>query len=114
MYPGFPTRLENDVEAIFKKEVSKGKSEKVKVRVRVSVPHTGLCVPAARCVHRGRNHSSGARPGERRVDHKGAVGRGRTQEFQDAFQLTEHLEYNHLSSWSLASPALLSFSSGDC
>lgn len=36
MYPGFPTRLENDVEAIYKKEVSKGKSDKVKVKVKVS------------------------------------------------------------------------------
>ena len=36
MYPGFPTRLENDVEALHKKNVSKGKSDKVKVKVRVS------------------------------------------------------------------------------
>ena len=36
MYPGFPTRVENDVEAIYKRNVSKGKSDRVKVKVRDS------------------------------------------------------------------------------
>ena len=36
MYPGFPTRLENEVAALHKKYVSKGKSDRVKVKVKVS------------------------------------------------------------------------------